>query len=70
MHFLSSSYAGEWLWECGDAAPDRLKSENPDCRVPRHWKVSVQWTTKDGSTIDGPSLVAVDIEAGNASFES
>jgi hypothetical protein len=65
--FLSKCDLRGWNWEIVSAIPDSI---NPDMRgrkVPRRWKVAVQWSVP-GRTVDGPGLISVDVDARSADF--
>lgn len=65
---VASVDARGWSWECGAASPDPI---NPDCRgrkTPRRWVVPVQWS-KDSAILDGPGIILVDVETGDAQLQ-
>lgn len=57
-----------WTWECGLATPDLLDSARSG-KIPRRWIVPIHWS-REGSSLDGPSIVIVDIESEEARVQA
>lgn len=49
-----------WEWEILDASPDLFASEARDRKTPICWAVVVEWS-RNGSVIDGPAVLRVNI---------
>jgi hypothetical protein len=66
-HFLSKRDLHGCNWEIVSARPDSINPNTRGRKVPRRWRVVVQWLVP-GSTIDGPGVIGVDVDAGSADF--
>lgn len=65
--FVAAQRTGRgWQYDIGAATPSRTDTDR-DGKVARRWVVRIQWTHGD-ATVDGPSLVNVNIETGEATW--
>lgn len=55
-----------WRWTCLGARPDIISSGYKRRKTVIKWSVTVQWIPMDGSVMDGPSIVCVNIESKEA----
>jgi hypothetical protein len=65
--FLASQNSRVWEWKCVDVKPDLSASDNKDRKISVKWSVTVEYS-KDGSLLDGPGIVFVDIRKKECTF--
>lgn len=65
--FLSSADSKGWTGNLGDAKPDPIESQK-EGKIHRYWISLVHWT-KDGSELDGPAVIRVDLVEKNCVWE-
>lgn len=50
------------------ASPDHIQTEKIG-RVPRHWTVIVNWKSEQGTLMDAPSVIRVDLMSQTATWD-
>ena len=65
--YLSSQNSRGLEWKCVEAKPDLSASDNKDRKTYVKWSVIVEYT-KNGSLLDGPGIVLVDIRKEECTF--
>jgi len=61
--------APDWEWQVVDASPDLFASEARDRKTWICWVVVLEWS-KNGSVVDGPALLRVNIGTKQVSWSA
>jgi len=65
--FLASHNNLKWDWKCIAAKPDLIDVDNKERKTFTKWSVIVEWS-QNGSIVDGPGVVLVNISSDECEF--
>ncbi|MDO5693441.1 MAG: hypothetical protein Q4G70_13370 [Pseudomonadota bacterium] len=65
--FLASRNQKGWDWKCIEANPDPLSPRCNNRKTHAKWSVIVEYS-KNGSVLDGPGVILVDLQSGECRF--